>query len=268
MSGDCALRTNGLSVRYGGVQALDGVSIDIPAGTLVGLIGPNGAGKTTFIDAITGFAPATGSVELGGRSLARMAPHRRARAGLARTWQSSMLFDELTVEENLSVAASRHPWWHGGLGIRHSGDGRDAHSRAVLALLDLESIADVHPDQLTAGQQRLAGVARALAAEPTLLCLDEPAAGLDTGESQVLGKHLSQIVARGTTTLLIDHDMGLVLSICDLIVVLDFGKVIFQGTPEQARRDPAVLNAYLGSSGASDAPAAPHEPVGEQIAST
>ncbi len=262
MTAGCALRTQGLSVRYGGVQALDDVSIEIPEGALVGLIGPNGAGKTTFIDAITGFAPATGGVELAGRSLVRMSPHRRARAGLARTWQSSMLFDELTVLENLSVAASRDPWWRGGLGIRQRGDGRDAQLRTVLGLLDLEPIADAHPDQLTAGQQRLTGVARALAGGPTLLCLDEPAAGLDTGESQVLGKHLSQIVARGTTTLLIDHDMGLVLSICDLIVVLDFGKVIFQGTPDQARRDPAVLNAYLGSSGASAG-----APPGEQIAS-
>lgn len=245
------LKTESLSVRYGGVQALDSVDMEIEAGRLVGLIGPNGAGKTTFVDAITGFAPATGEVELAGRSLSRLSPHRRARAGIARTWQSTMLFDDLTVEENLAVSSSRTVWWRAlGETLRGHSTKRQT-ARSVLEELELAALASADPGSLTEGQRKLAGVARALAARPDLLCLDEPAAGLDTRESEALGEKLRAIVDAGTSTLLIDHDMGLVLSICDQIVVLDFGKVIFRGPPSEARADPRVIEAYLGSGGAS-----------------
>jgi branched-chain amino acid transport system ATP-binding protein len=242
------LRTEGLSVNYGGVRALDSVDVAVPAGQLVGLIGPNGAGKTTFIDAITGFAPSTGDVRLNGESIAAILPHRRARHGIARTWQSTMLFDDLTVEENLAVASNATPWWRACADTLRGRSNATAHTRAVLDELELGDLAETEPAALTQGQRKLVGVARALAARPALLCLDEPAAGLDTAESRAFGRKLRAIVDRGTTILLIDHDMGLVLSICDEVVVLDFGKVIFSGPPPAVRTDARVVEAYLGAS--------------------
>jgi branched-chain amino acid transport system ATP-binding protein len=244
------LRASGVSVRYGGLQALTDVELEVGRGQLVGLIGPNGAGKTTFIDAITGFTPMRGRVELDGADVSGLSPERRARAGLARTWQAAELFDELTVEENLAVAAGRTPLRQV---VREILLGRSEESepvRRALRLLELEELAGAKPDELTQGQRKLVGVARALAASPHVICLDEPAAGLDTAESEALGRHLRQVVASGTALLLVDHDMGLVLTVCDHVVVLDFGKVIARGTPEQVRRDPAVVRAYLGSAAA------------------
>jgi len=245
-----ALRTEALSVRYGGVQALSEVDIEIEPGQLVGLIGPNGAGKTTFIDALAGFAPATGSAWLGARSLDRLRPHQRARHGLARTWQSSMLFDDLTVEENLAVASSSAPWWRAAGDVLRGRPSPRTVSRAVLDQLDLQFLATTSPPSLTQGQRKLVGVARALASSPTVLCLDEPAAGLDTNESQALGIQLRKLAGAEMAMLLVDHDMGLVLSVCDLVVVLDFGKVIFRGPPDAVRSDTAVMRAYLGSASA------------------
>jgi branched-chain amino acid transport system ATP-binding protein len=244
------LSTTGLSVRFGGVRAVDDVDVVVEEGQLVGLIGPNGAGKTTFVDAITGFVRYTGRAELDGRDLEGMPPHERARRGLARTWQSTELFDDLTVRENLSVAAQRPSFLTlaGELVGRRIGE--SAAVDQALELLDLGSIADATPDELTQGQRKLVGVARAIAMGPRLLCLDEPAAGLDTRESEALGQRLRQIADAGTTTLLIDHDMGLVMNICDRIVVLEFGKVIAAGTPDEVRRDPRVVRAYLGGAAA------------------
>ena len=244
------LRTKDISVSFGGVHALVDVDLRVDEGQLVGLIGPNGAGKTTFIDAISGFVGYRGNVELDGRELDGLAPHARARLGLARTWQSIELFDDLTVRENLLVA-SYHPsvWSTFKETLSRAFAGTPAMD-AALALLGLESVAEAMPSELTQGQRKLVGVARALAAEPRLICLDEPAAGLDTRESDELGRRLREVVDAGTAMLLVDHDMGLVLGISDYVVVLEFGKVIAEGKPEQVRRDPQVVSAYLGSAAA------------------
>jgi branched-chain amino acid transport system ATP-binding protein len=245
------LSTSGLSVSFGGVRALVDANIEVEPGQLVGLIGPNGAGKTTFIDAITGFVPSEGTVHLDGVDLTGMAPHERARRGLARTWQAIELFDDLTVRENLTVAAHHLPI---GTTVKEL-FGRAFRGTGVvdesLAELDLLHLAEATPSELTQGQRKLVAVARALAAQPKLLCLDEPAAGLDAHESVAFGQHLRRIVDRGIPVLMIDHDMGLVLGISDVVVVLEFGRVIAAGTPAEVRADPDVVSAYLGS-GAGD----------------
>jgi branched-chain amino acid transport system ATP-binding protein len=237
-----------LSVRFGGVHALSGVDLAVAEGELVGLIGPNGAGKTTLVDAVTGFVDYTGQVELDGRNLAGLRPHVRAALGLSRTWQSSELFDDLTVRENLAVASRRPSLWETARELVT--DSPPTNAEAVdeaLELVELGWAADLMPSDLSQGQRKLVGIARAVAMGPRLLCLDEPAAGLDTGESEELGRRLRGLADRGSSMLLIDHDMGLVLGICHRIVVLEFGKMIAAGPPEAVRRDPKVVTAYLGS---------------------
>jgi branched-chain amino acid transport system ATP-binding protein len=240
------LSASGVSVRFGGVHALAGLDLEVEEGQLVGLIGPNGAGKTTFVDAVTGFAGYTGNVELDGRDLGGLPAHARARLGLSRTWQSTELFDDLSVRENLSVA-SRRPSLREV--VRELVSASDATTPAVdegLALVELDWAAELMPTDLSQGQRKLVGVARAIAMRPRLLCLDEPAAGLDTGESEELGRRLRTLADAGTSMLLIDHDMGLVLGICDRIFVIEFGKLIAAGPPDVVRRDPRVVTAYLG----------------------
>jgi branched-chain amino acid transport system permease protein len=239
------LSVTGLSVAFGGVHALSDVDIEVHEGELVGLIGPNGAGKTTLIDAVTGFVPFTGRVELDGKDISSAAAYQRARRGLARTWQNTDLFDDLEVGENIAVAAA------GPIrgGTRAPDDGSSAHPEQVLELVDLGWASDAMPDELSEGARKLVGVARALAGQPRLLCLDEPAAGLDARESEELGRALRGLADGGQTTLLIDHDMGLVLGICDRVVVLEFGRVIADGPPEIVRRDERVIAAYLGGGG-------------------
>ena len=244
------LAATGISVSFGGLRALDQVDVEVPDGKLVGLIGPNGAGKTTFIDAISGFVPYRGRVELDGRQLEGLAAHVRARRGLARTWQSIELFDDLTVRENLAVASYRPSVW---ATVREVLSRPVASTPAVeqsLKLLGLDTKLDEMPSDLAQGERKLVGVARALAAEPRLLCLDEPAAGLDTQESDELGRRLREVAHAGQATLLVDHDMGLVLGVCDHVVVLEFGRVIAQGPPEIVRKDEKVIEAYLGSAAA------------------
>ena len=236
-----------LSVRFGGVHALSDVDLAVAEGELVGLIGPNGAGKTTLVDAMTGFVDYTGQVELDGRNLAGLRAHARAALGLSRTWQSSELFDDLTVRENLAVAARRPSLWETARELVT--DSPPTNAEAVdeaLGLVELGWAADLMPSDLSQGQRKLVGIARAVAMGPRLLCLDEPAAGLDTGESEELGRRLRGLADGGAAMLLIDHDMGLVLGICHRIVVLEFGEVIAAGPPEAVRRDPKVVTAYLG----------------------
>jgi branched-chain amino acid transport system ATP-binding protein len=247
------LKTEGVAVSFGGVHALVDVDLDVGESQLVGLIGPNGAGKTTFIDAISGFVSYQGSVQLDGRELSGLAPHARATLGLARTWQSIELFDDLTVRENLAVASHRPSVWATVKETLGKPVGDSATIERILSLLGLESLADEMPVDLPQGRRKLVGIARALVAEPRLVCLDEPAAGLDTRESGELGRRLREVVDAGTSMLLVDHDMGLVLGISDYVVVLEFGRVIAQGLPEAVRGDARVIAAYLGSGSAPKA---------------
>jgi len=239
------LEARGVSVSFGGVRALVDVDLRVEPGQLLGLIGPNGAGKTTFIDAISGFVRYRGSVLLDGQDLSGKAPHQRARLGLARTWQSVELFDDLTVRENIAVAAEPSSF-RALRDVVSRQDGRSERLEEALGVFGLVERGDAMPSELSQGDRKLVGVARAYAATPRLLCLDEPAAGLDALESEALGRHLRETVDRGTAMLLVDHDMGLVLSISDYVVVLEFGNVIAHGTPDAVRRDPAVISAYLG----------------------
>jgi len=236
-----ALSVRDVSVRYGGVVAVDAVTFDVPDGAIVGLIGPNGAGKTTLIDAISGFAPSSGTLVLRGEPLDRLRPDERARAGLGRTFQAIELWDDLTVAENVGVRS------------RSSGDVDGDRLDETLALLGLDAVRNRVTSDLSQGQRQLVSIARALVGGPRLLLLDEPAAGLDSNESLWLGDRLRDIRYGGTTILLIDHDMGLVLSLCDEVHVLNFGKIIAGGPPSVVRADPLVAGAYLGSTHAGHA---------------
>jgi ABC-type branched-subunit amino acid transport system ATPase component len=233
---DPALRVESLRVRYGGVVAVADVSLRVDRGRIVGLIGPNGAGKTSVIDAITGFAPATGSIELGARHIEGLAPHARVRAGLGRTFQQLELYDDLSVEENVSVAA---------FGGRQ--DNRRAAVARALHNVGISALADRPAGELSQGERQLVSIARACVAEPAALLLDEPAAGLDTRESAWLGERIRDLGSSGTAILLVDHDVALVLRVCDHVYVLDFGTVIAEGPPDTIRSNRAVADAYLGA---------------------
>ncbi len=242
------LSVEDLTVRFGGLTAVDRVSLRLREGEIVGLIGPNGAGKTTMIDALTGFVSSRGPITFCDRELSGEAPHQRARLGLARTWQSVELFGDLSVRENVQVADERSS-------IRSVLADMVVPSRpsdmsrvdAALALVGLTDDAELRPQNLPLGRQKLVGVARALVSGPRVLLADEPAAGLTNAESAALGRRLTDVASGGVAILLIDHDMGLVLEVCDYIYVLDFGRIIAEGTPAEIRVNEAVVDAYLGS---------------------
>ena len=250
MSGT-VLRTENLTVRFGGLTAVNNVDLDCQRGQLTGLIGPNGAGKTTFVDAVTGFLPdnTAGHVFLEGEDVAGRAPHRLAHEGLTRTWQTLELFDDITVRANLEVAREQVTLWSAVRDYFHP-QGADDRVEQVLTELDLGEIAERQPRELSQGQRKLVGVARALVSSTTkVLLLDEPAAGLDKTETRWFGEELRRLVDDGYTMLLIDHDMGLVLNVCDRIHMLVFGELVTSGTPGEIRNDRTVIDAYLGGWG-------------------
>lgn len=249
------LETRGLSVSYGGVHANREVDLTVSEGRLVGLIGPNGAGKTSFIDAVSGFAsPSAGEVRFLDRNITRAPAHRRSEMGMSRTFQAVELFDDLTVLDNLLVASEPHAWWTPLADLLRPARSSEAGDAAleVLKSVGLEKAADWMPTELSHGQRKLVGVARALAARPKMVLFDEPAAGLDTEESQELGRSLRGLAETGLGILLVDHDMGLVLDVCDEIYVLDFGRIIGHGTPQEIKADPKVISAYLGGEAPDD----------------
>ncbi|HSO95580.1 MAG TPA: ATP-binding cassette domain-containing protein [Acidimicrobiia bacterium] len=235
------LEISGVSVRFGGLEALGDVSLGVDAGRVTGLIGPNGAGKTTLFNVITGLqAPDGGHVRLAGDDITNARPHRRARAGIGRSFQRLETFGTLTVRENVLVAAEMRRQWS---------KERFKPGPVVTELIErvgLEPVADELVDTLPTGTQRLVEVARALAAKPRVLLLDEPSAGLNEHETESLAALLRDLAATGLGVLLVEHDMGLVMNASDRIYVLDFGHIIASGDPAQVQADPLVRAAYLG----------------------
>ncbi len=242
-----------ITKHFGGIAALDGVSLHVDRGHAVGLVGPNGAGKTTFFACLLGtLTPDTGSVRFEGRDLSRLPVHRRARLGIGRTFQRVELFTGLTVREHLLVA-ERARRADGSLLKDLIGRGKpraDEQRRAdeVLELLHLADDADRAAESLSLGRTRLVELGRALIGEPSLLLLDEPSSGLDDAETEVLAATLNQVRAeRGTAVLLVEHDLAMVQAVCERLYVLDFGRLIAEGPCAEVLRDERVVIAYIGS---------------------
>ena len=250
------LEVAGLTQRFGGFTALDDVSLTVRPGEVVGLLGPNGAGKTTLIDCVAGNNKLSGGrITWDGQDVSRWAPHRRARAGLSRSFQSLELFDDLTVRENLLAAADRRDRGAYLTDLVHPGRPRlPPEVATAVAELDLVPLLDVRAEDLSYGQRRLVAIARAVAGRPSVLLLDEPAAGLDERESAELGRLVRRLADDwGMGVLLIEHDVALVMATADRVVVLDFGRKIAEGTPTEVAADPAVRRAYLGEAPAEQA---------------
>ena len=249
------LSVTGLTVRFGGVVAVDDVTFEVHPGEVVGLIGPNGAGKTTIIDAVTGFVkPASGVLKLDATDISGWNAGRRARHGLRRSFQSLELFEDLTIEDNIRAGAdvSRRASWITDLIWPRPGP---LTSEAVAAIREFELVDDLVklPPEMPYGRRRLVGIARAVASGPSIIMLDEPAAGLDESESRELAHLIRRLADEWRMgVLLVEHDVGLVMSTCDRIVVIEFGRVIASGTPKEVRENPAVRAAYLGDSAADE----------------
>jgi branched-chain amino acid transport system ATP-binding protein len=249
------LQVRGVSVRFGGLTALDDVSCVAADRQVTGIIGPNGAGKTTLLNAVCGFVrPDSGEISFAGRELTRVRPHRLAGLGIARTMQGVGLFRGLSAVENVMVGASRQAragFWSALFGLpRSDRDERRLRQRAMEALdqVGAADLAGSMPDTLAYGLRKRVALARALAARPRLLLLDEPAGGLSENELPELGELIKELAA-DACVVVIEHRMDLVMSVCDTIFVLDFGKLIAVGTPAEVQADPAVTAAYLGAEG-------------------
>jgi len=250
---DGSLLVRGVTVQFGGLTALDDVSLTAGPRQVTGIIGPNGAGKTTLLNVLCGFVkPDAGQIQFDGRELTRIRPHRLARLGIARTLQSIGLFGGLSVVENVMVGATskaRAGFWSALLGLpRSDRDERRLRERAMQALdrVGIADLADSLPGALPHGPRKRVALARALVSQPRLLLLDEPASGLSESELPELGR-LMTTLAEDTSVVVIEHRMDLMMSVCNTIFVLDFGKVIAAGAPEQVQSDPAVTAAYLGA---------------------
>ena len=251
---DTVLQVEGVSKRFGGLQALSDVGLRIARGQVYGLIGPNGAGKTTFFNVITGlYTPDSGRFELAGRPYRPSEVHRVAEAGIARTFQNIRLFADMTALENVMVG--RHVRTHSGVlgavfrtaAFRAEEAAIEARSRELLDYVGIGALADVRARTLSYGDQRRLEIARALATDPQLIALDEPAAGMNATEKLQLRELIDQIRRDRRTVLLIEHDVKLVMGLCDRVTVLDYGKVIAEGTPAQVQNHAQVIEAYLGA---------------------
>jgi branched-chain amino acid transport system ATP-binding protein len=251
------LSLNGITRRFGGLIAVDGVDLAVAKGGVTAVIGPNGAGKTTLFNIISGFqAPNAGRIVFDGTDITGHPPEAIAAAGVVRTFQLVQLFQNLSVLENVKVGSHLHTTgglWSAVLRLprmRAAERALEARARELLAFVGLDAAADEEANALAYGQQRLLEIARSLAAGPRLLLLDEPAAGLSVEETRRLAAAIRTIAERGTTVLLIEHDMKLVMNTADTVAVLDFGRKIAEGPPERVREDAAVIAAYLGAADA------------------
>jgi branched-chain amino acid transport system ATP-binding protein len=235
------LEVSAVSVRFGGIDAVSDVGFSARAGQITGVIGPNGAGKTTTFNVITGLqAPTQGRVLIGGHDVSKLPPYKRARLGVARTFQRLEVFGSLTVYENILAAAEFHKSWS------HDRTPPRKVAADIIGQVGLGSVVEARVDSLPTGLARLVELGRALATRPRLLLLDEVGSGLSHDETTALGDLMLALAADGMAILLVEHHMDLVMRVCARIYVLDFGRVIAEGTPAEIRRDPAVQAAYLG----------------------
>jgi branched-chain amino acid transport system ATP-binding protein len=236
------LEIDKIEVQFGGHTALSDVTIGVQEGQLTGLIGPNGAGKTTLFNVITGLQPpSAGRIRLDGRDISKLKPHKRARRGMARTFQKLELFTSLSVRDNIRVAGEIRNRW------AKDSHNPDTETDRVLDLLSLGDYADREMQEIPTGQARVVEVGRALMTRPRVLLLDEPASGQTDQETEEFGRLLRRLIDEGITIFLVEHDMALVMAVCDELHVLDLGQVIAAGTPTEIQTNQLVLDAYLGA---------------------